>query len=261
MQSTFWSVYRYMPNIAIFVDSEEEFQTVGNMTLPFWNVFRIPPVKDYQFHLLKHALVYAAEQMKVTSTKNSWSSFEYVYFTECDQILHMRSASDMFNAVDYNDGFTMLLPHRMQTLPMLRTLPWLADKNSPNDTAVSAVHMRTTVHVENVTESVGSCCDNGRYKFADCGNWWYNCKQHGKINLHYWLQFDKTGLTMPLSTEHMGNCVYSPTKQLCSVPGECKYRTLPDFGPGKLAPEGRDYFCGEMPLVQQIGQKSKWTGN
>jgi hypothetical protein len=69
MQSTFWSVYRYIPNIAIFVDSEEEFQIVGNMTLPFWNVFRIPPVKNYKFHLLKHSLIYAAEQMKVTTPK------------------------------------------------------------------------------------------------------------------------------------------------------------------------------------------------
>eukprot|EP01034_Spumella_vulgaris_P025124 gene25124-31543_t len=214
--STFWSLYRYFPHVAIFVESVEDFQQVNQLGLPVWSVIRIPPVENEKFHLLKHSLLYAMESMNKNSTGDEtteqsktkvWSSFQYVYFTEGDQILHMRSASDMFNAVDYNDGFTMLLPHRMQTLPMLP-----ADTSSPSvdptdprrSLSLSAVPVREApvLTVENITESVGSCCDNGRYLFKDCGSWWYNCPLWGKVNLHHWIQFDRTGLTMPLATEH-----------------------------------------------------------
>lgn len=79
----------------------------------------------------------------------------------------------------------------------------------------------------------------------------YNCDKFGKINLHYWMQFDKTGLTMPMITEHQANCLYTPHRQLCTVPGTCRYRTLPNLGPD-VDPD-QDYYCGEMPLVQEIG--------
>lgn len=51
---------------------------------------------------------------------------------------------------------------------MLKTVPWA---NTGSD-AVKAVHMKPTLITENATEAVGSCCDNGRYLFGDCGNWW-----------------------------------------------------------------------------------------
>lgn len=75
------------------------------------------------------------------------------------------------------------------------------------------------------------------------------------MNLHYWMQFDKTGLTMPMITEHQANCVYSSVRQQCPVPAECKYRTLPKLGPTE-DPQ-KDYFCHEMPLVQYVGDASK----
>jgi hypothetical protein len=132
--STFWSVHRYFPHVSIFVESEEDFQQVSQMGLPVWAIIRIPPVEGVRFHLLQHALLYAMEHMRhednkptATSSPSSsnetrsgrapgWSTFQYVYFTEGDQILHMRSAADIFDVVDFNEGFTMMLPHRMQVL-------------------------------------------------------------------------------------------------------------------------------------------------
>lgn len=168
-----------------------------------------------------------------------------------DQILHMRSYTDLYNVVDFNHGFTMLLPHRVQTLNLLKKLPW----HEGSSEAEKAVQMSTIMITENITEAAGSCCDNGRYKFAECGNWWYWCPKWGTLSLHYWMQFDKTGLTMPMITEHQANCVYSPQRQLCTVPAECKYRTLPRLGPQE-DPQ-KDYFCHEMPLVQYVGDFSK----
>ena len=83
----------------------------------------------------------------------------------------------------------------------------------------------------------------------------YNCEHWGKVNLHYWMQFDKTGLTMPMITEHQASCLYSAQKQVCTIPGDCKYRSLPNIGPN-VDPDG-DYFCNEMPFIQKIGGKPK----
>ncbi len=48
------------------------------------------------------------------------------------------------------------------------TIPLTGTGNS--DTAPSTPQITTTLlHSENITESAGSCCDNGRYKFGDCG--------------------------------------------------------------------------------------------
>lgn len=67
-------------------------------------------------------------------------------------------------------------------------------------------------------EPIGSCCDNARFDFPDCGNWWYYCQKWGIINHTVWLQYSPDGFTMPLSTEHQGICSYSPNQRLCELP-------------------------------------------
>jgi hypothetical protein len=70
----------------------------------------------------------------------------------------------------------------------------------------------------NLPELTGSCCDNARFDFPDCGNWWYYCQQWGLKNHTVWLQYGLHGFTMPLSTEHQGICSYSPNQVLCELP-------------------------------------------
>jgi len=92
----------------------------------------------------------------------------------------------------------------------------------------------------------GSCCDNGRFDFRDCGNWWYYCPNYGLANFTTWIRFGEHGFTLPLGTEHRARCLYSRQRKTCSLPTGCKYR-VPRQG---AAPDG---VCGEMPSVSRIG--------
>jgi hypothetical protein len=86
---------------------------------------------------------------------------------------------------------------------------------------------------------LGSCCDHGRWKFADCGNWWYHCPAWGIANMTSWVRIGKTGFTMPTATEHLGRCEYSATRQVCPIPDTCRHRT----------PHELSDVCDEMPLL------------
>ncbi len=79
------------------------------------------------------------------------------------------------------------------------------------------------VVVEDPVEPRGSCCDDGRFVFPDCGNWWYNCPFFGLHQAETWVQFNEPNqkygsYAYPLMTEHKAKCKYSTTKQLCPVP-------------------------------------------
>lgn len=94
---------------------------------------------------------------------------------------------------------------------------------------------------EDGTTAVGSCCDDGRYAFKDCGNWWYNCHEYGLADLKTWLRFGKNGFTMSL-TEHKGRCAYSPVRVRCAVPVECSYENSEH-------PADISLICREVPSV------------
>ena len=71
--------------------------------------------------------------------------------------------------------------------------------------------------VEHGTQTRGSCCDRGRYEFADCKNWWYFCKAWGVSDVPTWLQFGTDTFTFATITEHGGTCTYHPHKTLCPL--------------------------------------------
>ena len=54
-----------------------------------------------------------------------------------------------------------------------------------------------------------------------------------------WLKIGKTGFTMPTTTEHLGRCKYSPTRQVCPIPSTCNHRI----------PHELSDVCDEMPLL------------
>lgn len=63
------------------------------------------------------------------------------------------------------------------------------------------------------SEPIGSCCDNSRFNFKECGNWWYYCEKLNLKNHTVWLKYSSDGFTMPLSTEHQRICSY-PSNQI-----------------------------------------------
>lgn len=71
----------------------------------------------------------------------------------------------------------------------------------------------------------GSCCDDGRWIFPSCGNMWYNCQEFGLINMTEWIKFGTYGVTMALTTEHLGRCKYYEKQVTCPIPPDCKTST------------------------------------
>ena len=87
----------------------------------------------------------------------------------------------------------------------------------------------------------GSCCDNGRYVFKDCGNWWYNCEDYGLQNFT-WIRFGSDAFTLPLGTEHQAKCSYNKTSTICPLPASCDRRI----------PRTVKEICPEYPIVEFV---------
>lgn len=94
---------------------------------------------------------------------------------------------------------------------------------------------------EDATAISGSCCDDGKFVFKECGNFWYNCQMSGLVDIKTWIRFGKNGLTMSL-TEHKGRCVYSSERQLCAIPTECSIEN-------SINPASISEICREVPSI------------
>jgi hypothetical protein len=196
LEATFWSIYRYFPNIVIFVGSSNDSQIVKDLKLPCLAVIDLRQegyisATDRRPNLPKYALL---RLISLLQTDDAYRSFRYVFHTEADNILHLRSMSAIFDAMEIMQGNLIIVPHRMQTLAHAKAFhndlqgSWNTD--SPmSDRSISLV-------TENINESRGSCCDDGRFVFADCNTWWYKCKEYGLQNHRVWLRFGYSGFTM-----------------------------------------------------------------
>lgn len=111
LYSCFWSFYEYYPNIAIFVKLQEDYDWFINESgLPF---FEIVLLKD----LPKHAALPFATTVEINQRLNRadgvWKDlFDYVFFTESDQLLITRDFNHIY---DYLDKYRrhIITPHRL----------------------------------------------------------------------------------------------------------------------------------------------------
>jgi hypothetical protein len=115
-EATFWSVFRYIPNVCVFVASDQDRNEVMEMRLPLWTghpiQLEVPvDVKNRTVQLPKMSLVYSLKQML---SDPLWMPFQYVYYSEGDQIVHLRHSTDLYNVIDDSGGSFVLVPHRMQ---------------------------------------------------------------------------------------------------------------------------------------------------
>lgn len=110
-EATFWSIYRYISNIAVAISGYDELSRLRAAKLPTFHVFVIPNATQPSWQLPKQSLLYLANMLK---TNISWGHFKYVYFTECDQILHMRGQGPLHQLLDSTNDAFMTVPHRMQ---------------------------------------------------------------------------------------------------------------------------------------------------
>ena len=203
-KATFWFIYHYIPHILVTVMSEREANVVHSFNLPIWQLVVVDVISRYNNtkasnkynpkHLLpKETLIYALESIegiKMNNTTNTtttidstWSNCKYIYYTEGDLILHMRNKRDLYDILDNTEGSVALIPHRMQTIPLPQAFPEHTRKLWSKNTLESLENVNLIV--ESAAMPRGSCCDHGRFHFADCGNWWYNCKEWGLRNYRY----------------------------------------------------------------------------
>ena len=148
-----------------------------------------------------------------------------------------------------------------QTLPLVQYLRIRKASDSINLPLV-------TITVEE-SDPIGSCCDNGRVKFRNCGNHWFLCPHWGLVNHTKWIQFGESGLKMPISTAHQATCHPTPTKTLCPLPPNCAirippkwpnwtsekefetaYRSFKRLSNTTIYPSG---LCGKIPIVRTEG--------
>lgn len=89
--STFWSVYRYFPKVAVFVESESDYSLIKNMTVPFFQLIRTPAVPGVKFNVIKAAMLQVIDNINAPAIEgNMWSQFKYVYYTEGNYINGLR---------------------------------------------------------------------------------------------------------------------------------------------------------------------------
>lgn len=110
-EATFWSVYRYIPHIAVAISGTDELKRLRKAHLPIHHIFMIPNASQPTWTLPKQSILHLASMLR---TNTSWNHFRYVYFTECDQILHMRAQRHLHDFLEGTEGLFMTIPHRMQ---------------------------------------------------------------------------------------------------------------------------------------------------
>lgn len=80
--ATFWSVYRYFSRVAVFVEAESDYNLIKNMTVPYYQLVRYPPVAGANFNVIKQAMLQVMDGLNDPTPGNVWNQFKYVYYTE-----------------------------------------------------------------------------------------------------------------------------------------------------------------------------------
>lgn len=120
--ATFWSVYRFFPNIIITTASKEDQDAVKSLLLPIIALVDLSnEVKDKML-LPKHSLKYLQTAMNTPSSKDSnidWGIYQYIYYTEGDHMLYSRSLKQLITVLDRSNGTVCAVPHRMQVTSLI----------------------------------------------------------------------------------------------------------------------------------------------
>ena len=195
-KATFWSVYRRMPHILVATMTDREADVVRSFRLPVWMVVNVMQhlnpanIMKSDGHLLpQKSLLYVMNNIEanvtssITNIYSAWRNFKYIYYTEGDLILHMRNTRDLYDILDRTKENVALIPHRMQTIALPKTFP--EQYRSVWSKKMLDMLKGVKVAVESYVTPQGSCCDSGRFSFADCSSWWYRCEEWGLRNYRY----------------------------------------------------------------------------
>ena len=98
-----------------------------------------------RWHLPKHSLLFIIAKIQRNSALNRrensrvnqgkisvFEQFDYIYYTEADQILYMRSQRHIMDALDRQNKTLLIVPHRMHTLIIPQVYTTLMSYMPPN---------------------------------------------------------------------------------------------------------------------------------
>jgi hypothetical protein len=111
LEACFWSIYAEITHIVVFVKSEADLISVRNTSgLPFYDVVLLK-------NLPKNAALPVAtvQETKARIVDGRWD-FDYIYFTESDQILMMRIPEDLYGHLKRFPR-RVVIPHRLTPYP------------------------------------------------------------------------------------------------------------------------------------------------
>lgn len=137
LKACFWSFFEFVPNIVAGVTRQGDVEWAWKRSgLPFYDVINMPP-------LPKSAglPVGLTQQVKARLVDGRYS-FDYIFFTESDQILISRQLQLMFHQLQQYPH-RMLLPHRL--MPYSRR-------------AISEIHKKRVETIGTSTWMQQSCC-------------------------------------------------------------------------------------------------------
>lgn len=113
---TFWSVYRYIKNIHVYVANQEDADIVDSMKLTYTSLVQLETPLDHKNRtnmLPRDSMLHALRSLK-DAEDPLYNRYKYVFYSEGDQSLHIREAQVLFDAIDNSKGHFTIVPHRMQ---------------------------------------------------------------------------------------------------------------------------------------------------
>jgi hypothetical protein len=107
LKACFWSIYEFMPNIVAGVSRKEDVEWCKNKSgLPFYDVMLLDKLPKAA------GLPVGTTQMAKDKLRSGEWAFEFIYFTESDQILISRTLPMLFDHLKKYPS-RMILPHRL----------------------------------------------------------------------------------------------------------------------------------------------------
>ncbi len=99
------------------------------------------------------------------------------------------------------------------------------------------------IYTEEYYDSMGSCCDSGRFVFSNCENFWYYCPNWGLRNYSAcWIRHGHDGLTFPCGSVHQARCEFFKEKIECPKPENCESMFLTGSA---------DTYCSELSIIEK----------
>lgn len=107
--ATFWSLYRNNMEVVVSVSSNLDLLLLESFNLPLFDIYKI---YDFPYESAwqqpRKMLIKATHDIEENIL---WEKFEFVYYTDGDQILQMRSANKLKSLIQAGDF--ILVPHRL----------------------------------------------------------------------------------------------------------------------------------------------------